>query len=427
MNRRDDDITAPLLDRLRKLECPTSFADVIGAMEATDAISPMRSFERLEEALERFPRFIGECVPRIWHWAVEASSELPAIPLLDETGVVTLTQRECLIVLSNAFLCTYAGRVSDDCLSGDRLPSINFDELYGGHGWGNVEVEKLMMLLSYFEQMCQRDEAGDALDRRIGFHRRRASESSTENWGQCEQLLRPVSVAELGESLDDAKSMYRVDFANRIIGGAAIAFGNVQEEIMFCECPEMIVARLFCPAMRDDEAIVIVGAEQFTQHSGYAGSLRYEGRYRDQSEISDGQLQSYVVALDALDLRGRNPQSQYDSSLIQRDLTKAWAGFDEPGTPEVVATGNWGCGVFGGDAELKTLIQWLACSRVGKAMAYFPYDHRGLAKRLGPLANALIEQRVTVGQLARFLFQTLEPNDVFDQVAREFGMQNLNG
>lgn len=29
-----------------------------------------------------------------------------------------------------------------------------------------------------------------------------------------------------------------------------------------------------------------------------------------------------------------------------------------------IVTGNWGCGAFGGDPELKTMIQWLAASQV---------------------------------------------------------------
>lgn len=29
-----------------------------------------------------------------------------------------------------------------------------------------------------------------------------------------------------------------------------------------------------------------------------------------------------------------------------------------------VVTGNWGCGAFGGDPQLKTIIQWLAVSQV---------------------------------------------------------------
>lgn len=29
-----------------------------------------------------------------------------------------------------------------------------------------------------------------------------------------------------------------------------------------------------------------------------------------------------------------------------------------------IATGNWGCGAFGGDPEMKSMIQWLAASQV---------------------------------------------------------------
>lgn len=29
-----------------------------------------------------------------------------------------------------------------------------------------------------------------------------------------------------------------------------------------------------------------------------------------------------------------------------------------------IVTGNWGCGAFGGDPELKAIIQWLAASQV---------------------------------------------------------------
>lgn len=29
-----------------------------------------------------------------------------------------------------------------------------------------------------------------------------------------------------------------------------------------------------------------------------------------------------------------------------------------------IATGNWGCGAFGGDPQVKSIIQWLAASQV---------------------------------------------------------------
>lgn len=29
-----------------------------------------------------------------------------------------------------------------------------------------------------------------------------------------------------------------------------------------------------------------------------------------------------------------------------------------------IATGNWGCGVFAGDPEIKSIIQWIAAAQV---------------------------------------------------------------
>ena len=42
-----------------------------------------------------------------------------------------------------------------------------------------------------------------------------------------------------------------------------------------------------------------------------------------------------------------------------------------------VATGNWGCGVFGGDPQLKAMIQWAAVSAAGRPnMMYFPFNDK---------------------------------------------------
>ena len=51
---------------------------------------------------------------------------------------------------------------------------------------------------------------------------------------------------------------------------------------------------------------------------------------------------------------------------INRDIFKAYVGFsfanDEKGISKTIATGNWGCGVFGGNHELKFIQQWIAAS-----------------------------------------------------------------
>jgi len=40
-----------------------------------------------------------------------------------------------------------------------------------------------------------------------------------------------------------------------------------------------------------------------------------------------------------------------------------------------VATGNWGCGAFGGDVEVKSVLQWLAASVSGRPMRYYSFGN----------------------------------------------------
>ena len=35
-----------------------------------------------------------------------------------------------------------------------------------------------------------------------------------------------------------------------------------------------------------------------------------------------------------------------------------------------VITGRWGCGAFGGDEQLKLLIQWIAATEAGRDMVF---------------------------------------------------------
>merc|ERR1711879_798150 len=111
----------------------------------------------------------------------------------------------------------------------------------------------------------------------------------------CEMIVR-----DLNESMDDAKDLLRVDFANEVIGGV-LSSGNVQEEIMFAECPECNCARLVFTKMRDNEAIVLHGGEQFAEHMGYGNSLTCKGGFDDPSPIRQGILSSFVTAIDAID------------------------------------------------------------------------------------------------------------------------------
>lgn len=56
---------------------------------------------------------------------------------------------------------------------------------------------------------------------------------------------------------------------------------NFQEEIRFLICPEMIVSCLLCEKMAPDEAILIIGAERYSDYEGYAETFRWKYRTRD--------------------------------------------------------------------------------------------------------------------------------------------------
>src|SRR5207248_3244633 len=104
--------------------------------------------------------------------------------------------------------------------------------------------------------------------------------------------------------------------------------------------------------------------------------------------------------IDAIDFRRANAPAQYEETAIRRELDKARSGFrrDARGLP--IATGNWGCGVFGGDPVQKAIIQWLAASAEGRAIRYYTFGD----ERLGDLSGFTTRaRRFTVGELARRL------------------------
>jgi len=61
------------------------------------------------------------------------------------------------------------------------------------------------------------------------------------------------------------------------------------------------------------------------------------------------------VAIDAIYFR--DPSAQYNMKYIKRELIKAYIGFYSQGqshsTSFPIATGNWGCGAYNGDKQLK--------------------------------------------------------------------------
>lgn len=131
-----------------------------------------------------------------------------------------------------------------------------------------------------------------------------------------------------------------------------------------------------------------------------------------------------IVAIDAIPFSYGGTDSQYFKGNILRELNKAFCGFsfETPndkldGRLAPLATGNWGCGAFGGDKEIKTLIQWMAASQVGRSTRYYTFNDKQLGDRQRELVKVLLEHKLTVGQLYAILTGSkLSRGNVFKHV-----------
>jgi hypothetical protein len=99
-------------------------------------------------------------------------------------------------------------------------------------------------------------------------------------------------------------------------------------EIRFLICPELIVGRLFCEELTDNEVIVMTGAERFCDYDGYGyESFCFRGNHIDLSPVEGSFRVSTVVAFDAQAYKKNNLKQQYSVSAFSRELNKAYVAF----------------------------------------------------------------------------------------------------
>ncbi|KAL3312161.1 hypothetical protein Ciccas_009249 [Cichlidogyrus casuarinus] len=258
--------------------------------------------------------------------------------------------------------------------------SVSFHNLYGKDKT-NQNSQKLKCLLGYFEAF-----RASTVNSLVSFYRNFAPKAIVYRGDafmsvRVETYLKdrygqPIGL--MDERFENSpktgwKYSY-VDFANALIGGGVLGRGMVQEEILFLEHPECIVARCLCAKMAPSEAIIIKGVRNWNHGHGYGSSYKYNGSSAQDPVPCDnrGFLMRTFICIDAQYFgNSKLKPNQYKSAAIFRELKKAYAGFSSVGVTEEIVTGNWGCGVFGGDSMLKACIQILAANRAKRTALHF--------------------------------------------------------
>uniref|UniRef100_A0A667WQT1 poly(ADP-ribose) glycohydrolase n=1 Tax=Myripristis murdjan TaxID=586833 RepID=A0A667WQT1_9TELE len=327
-------------------------------------------------------------------------THITPIPLLKSrmNHSLTLSQEQIACLLANAFFCTFPRRNSRKS-EYSNYPEINFYRLFEGSS--PRKIEKLRTLLCYFRRVTRSRPRG-----LVTFTRQ--SLSSSPNWESSQTQLTRLHITCEGTIEDDGYGMLQVDFANRLVGGGVTGLGLVQEEIRFLINPELIVSRLFTEALEYNECLIITGTEQFSKYSGYAESYKWKDSHKDETPRDDWQRRcTEIVALDAL--KYRHFLEQFHPEKMTRELNKAYCGFYRNNSNSqhlsAVATGNWGCGAFGGDTRLKALIQLMAAAEAGRDVAYFTFGDAQLMRDVHEMHSFLTERQITVGRLYSLLNQ----------------------
>ncbi|XP_034754333.1 poly(ADP-ribose) glycohydrolase [Etheostoma cragini] len=322
------------------------------------------------------------------------------IPLLKSrmNHSLTLSQEQIACLLANAFFCTFPRRNSRKS-EYSNYPEINFYRLFDGSS--PKKIEKLRTLLCYFRRVTQTKPKG-----LVTFTRQVLN--NPPNWESSQTQLKRLHITCEGTIEDDGYGMLQVDFANRLVGGGVTGLGLVQEEIRFLINTELIVSRLFTEALEHNECLIITGTEQYSKYTGYAESYKWKTSHKDETARDEWQRRSTeIVAIDAL--KFRHFLEQFLPEKITRELNKAYCGFfrNKANSKHLsaVATGNWGCGAFGGDTRLKALIQLMAAAEAGRDMAYFTFGDAQLMRDVHEIHTFLTERRVTVGRLYNLLNQ----------------------
>ncbi|KAJ6841344.1 putative poly(ADP-ribose) glycohydrolase 1 [Iris pallida] len=295
-------------------------------------------------------------------------------------------------------------------------------------------------------------------------------------WRTSAISLCPFEAFPSGLIEDQNYEALEVDFANEYLGGGALHRGCVQEEIRFMINPELIIGMLFMPSMRKNEAIEIVGVERFSHYMGYGSSFRFMGDYLDKKQLdSFGRRKTRIIAIDALysprrrqyEVEGlirevnkaycgffyrskyqccqKNFQetsssgthfrhngseafSETDRNIAIKDGSSSRHGNGDISLPFIedyhtnyeichenigIATGNWGCGAFGGDPEIKSIIQWLAASQALRPFIHYYTFGEASMQRMEEVTRWILLHGWTVGDLWSMLV--------------EYSSQRLNG
>ena len=315
--------------------------------------------------------------PQIISFIAESALRLPelfpdgSLPGLvrGTASLVELTRAEVCCLLAHMVLCTvlvqeelrgeYCGH-----FTGARAPTGPLTFCYWLCYKDNSTNIYLQTLLTYFTHLQTLSQ--DQLQEKVTFQRFVCGENE-KSWDPTTETAGCKKIAEVSVHLDGRigdLEQVEVDFANKHVGFGTTA---TQEELLLGTSPESCVIVLFNEVLEAGESLLITGARRYGDYTGYGRAARYTGQFSPSWDWSERK----ILAIDAIS----RPQDQLGDLTMRRELRKAWQGFSSVRGSRV-STGHWGCGAFGGDQNIKCLVQVIAASLAGVKLDFYCFGDK---------------------------------------------------
>jgi poly(ADP-ribose) glycohydrolase len=302
---------------------------------------------------------------------------------LNENKNINLTRLEILIIIANSFLCKFKNDnheygfknfyflfhkdeiESKKYLSyKDYLKDISTNYINDPDEIFNLSIEKLKFIYSYFNFMFDNRNNSVFLQNIVIYKRIKENiilKSEDNNLADISFIYKNIE--------DTNPEFYKVNFANKYIGGKVLTTGCCQEEIKFLTNPELLIALIIFKPLNNNEVITIQNSIRYSNYSGYGFDLKFNGSI----DISKELITENILEIDATRYTEKNKNEQYNYKDILREIKKVILGFKSCNS-DTITTGNWGCGAFLGDRKLKFLIQLYAATVTKKKLIYCVND-----------------------------------------------------
>ena len=182
---------------------------------------------------------------------------------------------------------------------------------------------------------------------------------------QCTLPLQKVTCS-LKAAVDSFPQCSYVVFSDPVPFRAYFNKVYSQEQIMCIIHPETCLGAFLGIHLGALETLSISGCVRVGRSRGFRATFQYVGPFGKlgwTAVVSNRTQCDQLLFMDAMNC---NEDLQFATDGMLREINKAFCAFSTVPTDKDIASGRWGCGAFGGDPYLKSLLQWISASLAGK-------------------------------------------------------------